>query len=137
MVIQNARLDDLKKILDIDSMVIGSSNRSNYIEKSIKKKHCFIARHNDVLVGFAIVDSSFFGQNFIPLVIVHPQFRRMGIASGLMRHIIDNGSGKLFTSTNQSNEAMQKVCESLGFVRSGVIYNLDDGDPELILLFCR
>jgi hypothetical protein len=27
---------------------------------------------------------------------------------------------------------MQSLCQSLGFVPSGVIHNLDDDDPELI-----
>jgi RimJ/RimL family protein N-acetyltransferase len=38
----------------------------------------------------------------------------------------------LFTSTNQSNIAMQRLCESCGFERSGIVENLDEGDPELI-----
>jgi hypothetical protein len=41
-------------------------------------------------------------------------------------------SEKLFTSTNESNMPMQRLCEKLGFVRSGWIDNLDDGDPEII-----
>ena len=39
---------------------------------------------------------------------------------------------KLFTSTNQSNAAMHAFCAAAGFVRSGVIENLDDGDPEIV-----
>jgi hypothetical protein len=26
---------------------------------------------------------------------------------------------------------MQRLCESLGYLRSGLIENLDDGDPEV------
>ena len=40
--------------------------------------------------------------------------------------------GKLFTSTNASNVSMQRLCESLGYVRSGVINNLDEDDPEIV-----
>ena len=39
---------------------------------------------------------------------------------------------KLFTSTNASNTPMQALCERLGFVRSGYVANLDEGDPEII-----
>ena len=39
---------------------------------------------------------------------------------------------KLFTSTNQSNTPMQALLALLGYVRSGVIDNLDPGDPELV-----
>ena len=39
---------------------------------------------------------------------------------------------KLFTSTNQSNTQMQALCETLGYVKSGWVDNLDEGDPEII-----
>ena len=39
---------------------------------------------------------------------------------------------KLFTATNQSNLPMQHRLESLGYVRSGVILDLDPDDPELV-----
>jgi hypothetical protein len=40
--------------------------------------------------------------------------------------------GKLFTSTNLSHERMQRLCERLGSVRSGIIEHLDEDDPELV-----
>jgi len=56
-----------------------------------------------------------------------------GLATALMRAAeLDCQSGKLFTSTNQSNVPMQRLCDRLGFVKSGYIENLDEGDPELI-----
>jgi len=39
---------------------------------------------------------------------------------------------KLFTSTNESNQPMQQLLSVLGYVPSGVIHNLDPGDPELV-----
>jgi ribosomal protein S18 acetylase RimI-like enzyme len=64
---------------------------------------------------------------------VHPGFRRRGIAASLMRSAeIDAPTEKLFTSTNESNAAMRALCEKIGFVRSGIIENLDEGDPEII-----
>nr|ELR5264180.1 GNAT family N-acetyltransferase [Providencia rettgeri] len=44
---------------------------------------------------------------------------------------------KIFTSTNQSNLATQKLLEKTGFVPSGYIDNLDDNDPELIYYYNR
>ncbi|WP_396150494.1 GNAT family N-acetyltransferase [Acaryochloris sp. CCMEE 5410] len=41
-------------------------------------------------------------------------------------------SNDLFTSTNTSNSHMQHVLEKLGYERSGVIHNLDPGDPEIV-----
>ena len=64
---------------------------------------------------------------------MHPDFRRRGLATALMRAAeLECQSGKLFTSTNQSNIPMQQLCDRLGFIKSGYIENLDEGDPELI-----
>ncbi len=41
---------------------------------------------------------------------------------------------KLFTSTNQSNQPMQQLLDALGYLPSGVIHNLDPGDPELVYM---
>lgn len=41
-------------------------------------------------------------------------------------------TAKLFTSTNQSNLAAQRLFAGAGFVRSGHIEHLDEGDPELL-----
>lgn len=39
---------------------------------------------------------------------------------------------KLFTSTNLSNLPMQSLLVRLGYLLSGVIHHLDEGDPELV-----
>lgn len=39
---------------------------------------------------------------------------------------------KLFTSTNVSNLPMQALLRKLGYHESGIIFNLDPGDPELV-----
>jgi GNAT superfamily N-acetyltransferase len=84
-------------------------------------------------VGYAIFDCSFFGYPFIRVLMVHPEHRRQGIGVTLICAIEALcPPNKLFTSTNQSNVIMQQLCEKLGFVRSGIIENVDDGDPEII-----
>ena len=41
---------------------------------------------------------------------------------------------KLFTSINLSNLGMQSLLAKSGYELSGVIHNLDEGDPELVYL---
>jgi hypothetical protein len=41
-------------------------------------------------------------------------------------------STSMFTSTNESNLHMHHVLEHLEYVPSGIIHNLDPGDPELV-----
>jgi GNAT superfamily N-acetyltransferase len=94
---------------------------------------CDVAQENGVPVGYAIFDRSFFGYPFIRLLMVHPEHRRQGIGVNLIRTIESLcPTNKLFTSTNQSNVIMQQLCEKLGFMRSGMVENLDDSDPEII-----
>jgi GNAT superfamily N-acetyltransferase len=62
-----------------------------------------VARASDAVVGFAVANWSFFAHCFIALVVVHPDQRRRGIASALIRHVeAECPSAKLFTSTNRS-----------------------------------
>ncbi len=133
MIIEKATSLDLEGICQIDSSVIGNDSRKEYLSESIEKETCIIARMDGKPVGFTVFDTSFYDNCFIWLLIVLPQFRRKGAASGLIQYVEKNcPTSKLFTSTNESNVTMQKVCESLGFVRSGVIENLDEGDPEWV-----
>ena len=39
---------------------------------------------------------------------------------------------KLFVTTNLSNLKMQSLLVKLNYVLSGVIHNLDEGDPEIV-----
>lgn len=133
MHVTKATTSDLSILSKIDSMVIGSKIRKPKIEQYILNEQCVVASINSELVGFACYDTTFFECCFIQLVIVNPNFRRLGIAGALIRYIEEHSpTPKLFTSTNESNAIMQQVCLSLGFVRSGIIENLDDGDPEWV-----
>ncbi len=79
--------------------------------------------------------NDFFGYSFISLVIVKPSERRKGVASALMKAYMQMAkTSKVFSSTNQSNKRMQQLFHNLGFVKSGVIDNLDEGDPEIIYM---
>ncbi|MEA5547657.1 GNAT family N-acetyltransferase, partial [Limnoraphis robusta CCNP1324] len=75
----------------------------------------------------------FFGHGFIELVFIHPRYQGSGLGPLLIEHVESLCSDpKLFTTTNQSNVRMQQVLDRLGYERSGVIHNLDPGDPELV-----
>jgi ribosomal protein S18 acetylase RimI-like enzyme len=123
----------LSDIAAIDEIVIGNPNRHGFIKDAINSSQCLYASIDDIIVGYAIFERSFFGQGFIDLLIVHPDYRRLGIGKAIIAYIEEHcPTEKLFTSTNQSNIPMQNLCENIGFSRSGYIENLDEGDPEII-----
>jgi ribosomal protein S18 acetylase RimI-like enzyme len=85
------------------------------------------------IVAYAVLNYKFYDNGWIEMLYVHPQFRRQGIGYALIRHLVNEcRTPKLFTSTNESNVPMQRLLATLGFNRSGLIENLDEGDPELV-----
>jgi GNAT superfamily N-acetyltransferase len=94
---------------------------------------CYVAEDGAELLGFIILEYSFYAFGFLSLLHVHEDHRRRGIATALVAHAEKVcTTPKLFTSTNASNTPMQHLCARLGFVPSGVILNLDKDDPELV-----
>ena len=86
-------------------------------------------------MGYAILREGFFGFDFIELLYVEASVRRHGIGQALIERLErECNTPKLFTSTNESNNAMRSLLARLGYQPSGAIHNLDAGDPELIFM---
>jgi len=126
---------DRMDICALDARVTGDSSREEYLTKAIMAHECLVARRKGTCVGFAVMNCTFFEQHFVAQLIVHPQYRRQGVGSVLMRYAEQICTGeKLFTSASESNIAMQQLCDSLGYIRSGTIENLNRNDAELIFV---
>lgn len=132
MEIRNAEMNDCESIVILDSQIIESRIREDQIKRSIEENQCIVCEMNKRIVGFMIYHNFFFGHLFIDLIIVSPKTRRLGIAKKLMKYVEVLSEKKLFSSTNKSNRQMQNVFQSLGYIESGFIDNLDEGDPEII-----
>ncbi|WP_036688295.1 GNAT family N-acetyltransferase [Paucisalibacillus globulus] len=128
-----AKLDDIENIVAVDKEIIGNDSRRSYITNSVEEDRCIIAKDKNEIVGFLIYNTSFFDCSFISLIMVSPSKRRKGYATALIDYFVQIApTKKVFSSTNQSNKDMQKVFIANDFVKSGVIENLDEGDPEVI-----
>lgn len=87
------------------------------------------------VLGYGILNRSFFQQHFIPLLMVAETARGRGVASTLVLALeAQCAGGKLFTSANESNAPMRRLLRKLGYRESGRIENLDDGDLELVFM---
>jgi GNAT superfamily N-acetyltransferase len=106
------------------------------LRRAIDGGGCFVAEERGI-VGYVALDHTFYANGFVSLLFVREEARRRGFGEALMRAAIAAcRTPKLFTSTNLSNRPMQALLAKLGFSLSGVIHDLDPGDPELVYV-CR
>lgn len=128
-----AASEDVKTLIRLDHVAKTNPERSAFIAKAVADGSCLVAIVDEVVVGYGVLEYSFFGNGFISMLYVDEENRRMGIGSALLTALIHRcTTAKLFTSTNQSNLAMQSLLLVQGFEPSGIIHNLDAGDPELV-----
>jgi ribosomal protein S18 acetylase RimI-like enzyme len=123
---------DLDSLIGMERARRGDDSKSRLISDSILRGHCLVGRVDGVVAGYAIYNREFFGEAFIWQLLTSPDYRRIGVATSLIRYVeLNCRSNKLFTSTNQSNKKMQALMDKLGFCKSGYLDNLDEGDPEI------
>ncbi|MEG0858632.1 MAG: GNAT family N-acetyltransferase [Pseudomonas sp.] len=136
--VRQAVLSDISCLVRIDPIAEKDSRRRAHIERAVESRECWVAcKASDlgVVIGYGCLDQSFFGEWFIPLVIVSSDARRSGVGGKIMAHLEQRCSAeKIFTSTNASNMPMRHLLMQRGYQPSGTIENLDPGDPELIFV---
>lgn len=124
---------DVKAMLACDAYAQGHPERGEAVRAAVGQGHCQVAVRAGKVAGYALTHGDFFGHAFVSLVVVSPAHQRRGVGVRLLAAAeAACTTAKLFTSTNQSNGAAQGLFASAGFVPSGQIDHLDEGDPELV-----
>jgi N-acetylglutamate synthase-like GNAT family acetyltransferase len=132
MKIRKATESDINAIIAVDHVAVHDENRKRCIHEWVSGDNTIVAIVDDDVVGYAVLEYTFFSQGFISMLMVAESSRCKGVGTALVSHLEEVcKTGKLFTSTNESNEPMQALLQSMSYEPSGVVYNLDDGDPEL------
>jgi ribosomal protein S18 acetylase RimI-like enzyme len=133
MQIRPADRADLDEMVGADGAARGDPGRAEFLRRAIADGNALVAIISGAVAGYAVLDHSFYGNAFLSLLVVRADARRRGHGTALLRAAEARArTAKLFTSTNASNRAMQALLEREGYERSGVIENLDPGDPELV-----
>ena len=128
-----ARPEDVDAIVAVDPVAAVDEERRRFIGAHVEAGQVFVAVARRSVVGYLVLEHGFFGRGFIAMLCVHPDRRRAGVGMALVRHAERAcRSARIFTSTNRSNLPMQALLARLGYERSGVVDDLDPGDPELI-----
>lgn len=87
------------------------------------------------VIGWSVLEHTFFDEGFIPTLWVAESHRRQGIATALVKQARRScRTQRLWTSTNLSNHPMQCLLRKLDWKLSGVLHYLDPDDPELVFV---
>lgn len=126
---------DAAAILTFDEVARRDRTRVNFVHQAISDRCCHVAAEGGQAVAYGVLNNRFFGRGFVEMLYVAAGHRRRGVGSALLRHMEHAcRDTRLFTSTDQSNRAMQALLAKLGYEPSGHIDNLDDNGRELIFV---
>jgi ribosomal protein S18 acetylase RimI-like enzyme len=130
MTLRTATAADRERLVAIDSYAAEYPSRGAEIDEWLATAEVVVAERDGLMVGYAAVNHAFLGQPYLAIVMVAADARRQGIGRALVtscgeRHL------RLWTSTNESNLAMQRLFAGAGFRLAGRVEGLDQGDPEL------
>ena len=139
--IRRATTADLSEILRADAIAERDERRHDYVSGAIRGemgRGVRVLLVDGELVGFAVM-GEFFGHPFLERIATHPEHRRLGVANALLANLevefLAHPAGdRLFISTNESNDPMRTLLAKRGYRVSGVVENLDVGDPELFFV---
>jgi predicted N-acetyltransferase YhbS len=102
MIIRKATEADIPNIIAIDHIAVEEDDRKQHIKKWVLEGNTVIALDDANLVGYAVLEYTFFFRGFIAMLIVKPSNRRKGVGTSLISHLERNcKTSKLFTSTNE------------------------------------
>jgi ribosomal protein S18 acetylase RimI-like enzyme len=131
--IRLALSQDLKPIINIDDLAQADPPRLKFINCVLAARQCYIVEQREIIIGYGALEYSFYDHGFVSMLLVNEAYRRQGFGTQMMRYFESIcQTKKIFTSTNQSNKPMQALLKSIEYQPSGIIENLDEGDPELV-----
>jgi ribosomal protein S18 acetylase RimI-like enzyme len=130
--LRTALASDLAGIRFVDPLMRADPERARLIQSAVENGECVVAADDDEILGFAILNYTFFYQGFVPLLVVGVGSRRCGVGAALLSELERRcAKAKLYVSANRSNLPAQLLFEKCGFVESGHVAHLDANDVEV------
>ena len=133
LLIRPAVGNDVDALCALDHVARREGARRDFIRREVAADNCHVAVAGGTVVGYGVLSYTFYDNGFVEMLYVRAEHRRRGAGEALLRRMESLcRTPKLFTSTNLSNLSMQSLLAKLGYELSGVIHNLDEGDPEIV-----
>ena len=134
MLIRLANAEDFGPIVALRPADFTTPHRIALPRARLADADAWVAQQGPACVGYAW-RGQFFGHDFLELLYVEESRRRAGVASALIGAFEQaRRTPKLFVSTNRSNAPMRTLLTRRGYAPSGVVHDLDAGDPELFFV---
>ena len=134
--IRAAAESDIEALYSLDLIAHSKNERREFIRRTVTAGECFVAvadAADEIVIGYGVLNYTFFNHGNIDMLYIDAGHRRSGAGAALLEHLESLcQTPKLFTTTNLSNLPMQSLLAKCGYVLSGVIHNLDEGDPEIV-----
>ncbi len=125
--------NDVQTLCSFDLIARQEEERREFIRREVAAGTCFVAVADGEVIGYGVLNYTFYNNGCIDMLYVDSEHRRRGAGAALLRHMeLLCQTPKLFTSTNLSNLRMQSLLAKLEYELSGVIHDLDEGDPEIV-----
>ena len=125
--IRRAIETDIVALCSLDLIAHRENERREFIRREVASGNCFVAVANETVIGYGVLNYTFYYNGCIDMIYIHSDYRRSGAGAALLRHMESHcQTPKLFTSTNLSNFPMQSLLVKLNYVLIEVILKLNE-----------
>ena len=101
--IRDAIEHDIDGIIAIDRIAVTEETRRQHIREWVRTGCAIVGLVNERVVGYAVLEYTFFSYGFISMLFVQEAYRRRSIATTLVKRLEETCiTAKLFTSTNET-----------------------------------
>ena len=87
---------DADALMSLDPLSGTDPQRTPFITRSISSGQCYVMECTRTVVGYGVLDYSFYDCGFVSMLYIHPEYKRKGFGSELMNEvdpIVKKGQG--------------------------------------------
>jgi N-acetylglutamate synthase-like GNAT family acetyltransferase len=122
MNVRQADSEDLDALVQLDEVARRDRRRVDGLAQAIADAQCYLCEDGSEVVGYGVLEYSWYECGFIRLLYVARPHRRRAVASTLL-HVMEERctTPKLFTSTNRANAPMRALLAKHGYAEFGSV----------------